>query len=171
MSGLVGQILSIPSGGKAIVTLSAAGKSGVFVVYYDEQRAIGDSGHSVPGMVSGEYEVWMAKNSDNPTPDHNILRQHVSPGKPGGQQMAWAAEQCARAITNAVLRYGSVERKAMNRMTVARELVRVAKELVAVPMSFDAPTMETTRWAERTLRVALNADTSWRKIYELFMTV
>jgi hypothetical protein len=56
-------------------------------------------------------------------------------------------------------------------MAVAKELVRVAKELVAVPMSYDTPTTETTRWVEKTLRLTLNADASWRKIYELFMTV
>ena len=57
----------------------------------------------------------------------------------------------------------------MKRM--ARELLNIAKELVAEPMTFEAPTMETTRWAKRTLMVTLGVDSSWRQVYESFMTV
>ena len=52
----------------------------------------------------------------------------------------------------------------------AAELVAVAKELVGMPMSFDEPTQETTRWARKTLMLTLNVDASWRQIYELFLT-
>ena len=54
---------------------------------------------------------------------------------------------------------------------IAAELVSIAKSLIAEPMTFDAPRVETIRWAKRTLMVALRVDSSWRQIYESFMTV
>jgi len=53
----------------------------------------------------------------------------------------------------------------------AKELLKVAKSIIAEPMTFDEPTTETTRWAERTLKSALRVDSSWKKVYELFLTV
>lgn len=52
----------------------------------------------------------------------------------------------------------------------AAELLAVAKELMAVPMTFDSPSVETTRWARKTLMLTLNVDSSWKQIYELFLT-
>lgn len=51
------------------------------------------------------------------------------------------------------------------------ELVAVAKELLAMPMTFDATTRETTRWAQRALMTTLRVDSSYRQIYEAFMTI
>ena len=53
---------------------------------------------------------------------------------------------------------------------LAAEILAVAKEVVAIPMSFDAPSVETTRWAKRTLMLALRVDSSWKMIYESFLT-
>lgn len=54
---------------------------------------------------------------------------------------------------------------------IAKELVAMAKLLIAEPMTFDAPSVETTRWAKRTLMTTLKIDNSWKQIYESFMTV
>lgn len=52
----------------------------------------------------------------------------------------------------------------------AAELVAMAKELVAIPMTVDMPTMETKRQSRRALMLALNVNESWKQIYEMFMT-
>jgi hypothetical protein len=48
---------------------------------------------------------------------------------------------------------------------------KVAKSLMAVPMTFDAPSTETTRWAKKTLMITLNVDASWKQIYASLLTV
>jgi hypothetical protein len=58
----------------------------------------------------------------------------------------------------------------MKKKEVASELVKIAKSLLAIPMTFDAPSTETTRWAKKTLMLTLNVDATWRQIYESFMT-
>jgi hypothetical protein len=52
----------------------------------------------------------------------------------------------------------------------AAELLVIAKELMAVPMTFDEPTKETKRQARHALMLALNVNDSWKQIYESFMT-
>jgi hypothetical protein len=59
----------------------------------------------------------------------------------------------------------------MKKREVASELVKIAKSLLALPMTFNSPSTETTRWAKKTLMLALNVDASWKQIYESFMTV
>lgn len=53
----------------------------------------------------------------------------------------------------------------------AAELVTIAKTLLAMPMTYDAPTTETTRWAKKTLMVTLGVDPSWREIYSVLLTM
>lgn len=62
-------------------------------------------------------------------------------------------------------------RTGMRNEVVAAELVKVAKSLMAVPMTFDAPSTETTRWAKKTLMITLNVDASWKQIYASLLTV
>lgn len=52
----------------------------------------------------------------------------------------------------------------------AAELLAMAKGLMAVPMEFNDPSSHTTRWAKQTLMLTLNVDSSWKQIYELFLT-
>ena len=92
----IADILDIPSGQKKVYTVGGI----TFTVYYDQQEARGDMGQSVPGMVSGDYEVWVGPVEDN----KNLLRQHVSPGKPRGMQQSYAAEKVVTAILNYVNR-------------------------------------------------------------------
>ena len=56
----------------------------------------------------------------------------------------------------------------MNR--IAAELLAMAKSMVAIPMEFNDPSTHTTRWGQKTLMLALNVDSSWKQIYELFLT-
>ena len=58
----------------------------------------------------------------------------------------------------------------MTRLQIASQLEKIAKELMAVPMSYDMPTTETTRWAKKSLGQTLGIDSSWKQIYELFLT-
>lgn len=53
----------------------------------------------------------------------------------------------------------------------AAELLAMAKQLIAVPMTYDTPTMETKRQARRALMLALNVNDQWKQIYESFMTI
>jgi hypothetical protein len=58
----------------------------------------------------------------------------------------------------------------MKKREVASELVKIAKSLLAIPMTFDSPSTETTRWAKKTLTLTLNVDATWKQIYESFIT-
>jgi len=58
----------------------------------------------------------------------------------------------------------------MKKREVASELVKIAKSLLAIPMTFDSPSTETTRWAKKTLMLTLNVDSTWKQIYESFLT-
>jgi hypothetical protein len=58
----------------------------------------------------------------------------------------------------------------MNRTAVAAELVAMAKSIMAIPMEFNDPSSQTTRWARKTLMMTLNVDATWKQIYESFLT-
>lgn len=98
MSKIIGQLLAIPSGEKRVFKLRGPGYEVSFVVYFDAEEARGDMGGRVPGMISGEYEVWATTNPEDQGTYREVTRQHVSPGKPGGMQQSYAAEQCVKAM-------------------------------------------------------------------------
>lgn len=97
---MVGVVLAIEPGGKAAMQMSHLGRTASFLVYYDEQQARGDHGGLVEGFVTGDYEVWLTRNLEDQNPSRNLLRQHVSPGQPMGQQRVYAAERCVKAMKN-----------------------------------------------------------------------
>ena len=90
----VRMIMQIPAGQKEVFTVGDQN----YIVYFDSQTAQGDSGARVPGMISGEYEVHVSPTPDDVASYKTILRQHISPGKPGGMQQVYAAEQVVQAI-------------------------------------------------------------------------
>jgi predicted DNA-binding WGR domain protein len=53
---------------------------------------------------------------------------------------------------------------------IAVELIKIAKELVAVPMGIIDPDIQTLRWAEKSLMMMLGVDRSWKEIYSSFLT-
>lgn len=97
---LTKQILQIPSGEKRVFPV--AGKQDAFVVYFDSKPAIGDRGQRVPTMIAGDFEVWRTPTPEDLHSYDLVLRQHVSPGAPGGAQMPYAAQRCADAIIRSV---------------------------------------------------------------------
>lgn len=101
---LVSHVLNMAPGSKSVFSVDAGGRSKTFIVYYDQEEARGDRGQRVPGFISGDYEVWTSPTPDDLGSHKEVLRQHVSPGKPKGQQQIYAAEQCARAILASVNR-------------------------------------------------------------------
>jgi tape measure domain-containing protein len=102
---LLGHLMSIEPGGKSVFSLSMGNEAkATFIVYYDQQEARGDRGGRVPGLVTGEYEVWTSPTPDDLHSHKEVLRQHVSPGKPLGDQQRYAAERCAEAIMVALRR-------------------------------------------------------------------
>ena len=101
---VLAQVLAVKSGDKEVLTLSRGDRAVTFVLYYDEQEARGDSGARVPGFVSGEYEVWTTPTPEDLGTYQEVIRQHVSPGQPGGLPQQHAAEQCARAMQDYLLR-------------------------------------------------------------------
>jgi hypothetical protein len=54
---------------------------------------------------------------------------------------------------------------------MAAALVQIAKELTAVPMAIEAPTMSSKRWAQNTLMMALRVDKTWKQIFDAYLTV
>lgn len=53
----------------------------------------------------------------------------------------------------------------------AQELVRVARELSAIPMAYLDPSSETVRWARNALMTGLRVNRSWKEVYSEFMTL
>ena len=53
----------------------------------------------------------------------------------------------------------------------ASELLKIAKEMLAMPMMTIRPDTQTVRWAKQSLMSALGVDSSWKQIYQEFMTV
>jgi len=53
----------------------------------------------------------------------------------------------------------------------AMELLAIAKTLTAIPMSKGEPDTQTVRWAKQNLMLTLRVDSSWKQIYDLFMTI
>lgn len=100
---LQGVLMAIAPGGKAVFSLRGRNETPwTFIVYYDQEEARGDRGQRVPGFVSGDYEVWTSPTPEDLSTHREVLRQHVSPGKPGGLQQSYAAEQCVRAMLQRV---------------------------------------------------------------------
>jgi len=109
---LVRQILRVPSGGRATISLKAAGKAAVFIVYYDEQPAVGDGGGAVQGMISGAYEVFTPvvgrTHSRRAGGEDAMLHRLVGRVQRVAHltQRYWAAEQCAKKMLDYLARYG-----------------------------------------------------------------
>jgi hypothetical protein len=85
-------------GTKEIFKLTLGDHSANFIVYYDQEEAVGDRGGKVKGFVSGDYEVWTSPTPEDLHSYKKVLGQHVSPGLPGGMQRQYAAELCVEAI-------------------------------------------------------------------------
>jgi hypothetical protein len=98
MTSIIGMLCQLESGSRTPLRLNGATD---FVVYYDEQPALGDDNEPVKGDVTGEYELCTTGH-DTFDGTRVIFRQHVSPHGTSGygndRARPWAAEQVLNAM-------------------------------------------------------------------------
>jgi hypothetical protein len=107
----------------------------------------------------------------------DMISGHVKPAKNFRKTRVMSVEDAIMKINRYVVEVDRARdenktgRTGMRNEVVAEELAKIAKSLMAVPMTFDAPSTETTRWAKKTLMITLNVDASWKQIYASLLTV
>ena len=102
--------------GRHPIKLTASGgiagveRSGEFVVFYDEQPALGDDNKPVRGDVTGDYSVYTTGHADSSDGLRYLTSVHVSPHGTSGYGNDCARPYAAERVLEAML--AEIDRRA-----------------------------------------------------------
>jgi len=106
------EVLRMQAGGVALTVLRDLVRAGggdrqvtiagvPYLFYYDQKGSVGDFGDSVPGSITGDFEVFRGADAVG---SKEVVRQHVSPTGQGSDTIGYAVGRVADAVADDVVR-------------------------------------------------------------------